>query len=74
MPSIIDLTLSSLTLVCLFGSFILLNRMKTFQYEIDEKKLDIETSEENLWKLNTNLSQRILTKLHLLDRLSSSQV
>lgn len=74
MSSITDLTLSSLTLVCLFGSFFLLNRMKKSKYEIIQKKFDIQTSEENLWELNTDLSRSILTKLRLVDRLSSSQV
>jgi hypothetical protein len=74
MPSMIDLTLSSLTLACLFGSFYLLNRMKKFKFQIDEKKFDIQTTEENLWQLNTDLSRSILTKLRLLDRLSSSQI
>ncbi len=74
MPSIIDLTISSLTLTCLIGSFYLLNRMKKLKFEIDEKKFDIQTSEENLWQLNTDLSRSILTKLRLFDRLSSSQV
>ena len=74
MPSLIDLTLSSLTVTCLCGSFFLLNRMKKLKIQIDEKKFDIQTTEENLWELNTDLSRSILTKLRLLDRLSSSQV
>ena len=74
MPSMVDFTLSSLTIVCLFGSFYLLNRMKNVKYQIDEKKFDIQTSEESLWQINTDLSRSILTKLRLLDRLSSSQV
>ena len=74
MPSMVDFTLSSLTLACLFGSFIFLNRMKKFKFKIDEKKFDIQTTEENLWQLNTDLSRSILTKLRLLDRFSSSQV
>jgi len=47
--------------------------MKKLKFEINEKKLDIETNEENLWQLNTDFSRSILTKLRLLDRLSSSQ-
>jgi hypothetical protein len=74
MPSVIDLTLSSLTFACLLGSFYLLNRMKKLKFQIDEKKFDIQTTEESLWQLNTDLSRSILTKLHLLDRLSTSQV
>jgi hypothetical protein len=74
MLSMTDLTLSSLTLACLFSSFFLLNRMKKLKFEIDEKKFDIQTTEENLWQLNTDISRSILTKLRLLDRLSSSQV
>jgi len=74
MPSMIDFTLSSITLACLFTSFFLLNRMKKFKYEIDEKKFDIQTTEESLWQLNTDLSRSMLKKLRLLDRLSSSQV
>jgi len=74
MPSVTDLTLSSFTLACLFGSFFLLNRMKKLKFQIDEKKINIQTTEENLWQLNTDLSRSILTKLRLLDRLSSSQV
>ena len=56
------------------GSFYLLNRMKNLQMKIREKKIDIETSEGNLGQLNADLSRSILTKLRLLDRLSSSQV
>ncbi len=74
MPSMVDFTLSSITFVCLLGSFFLLNRMKKFKFEINEKKFDIQTTEESLWQLNTDLSRSILTKLRLLDRLSSSQV
>jgi hypothetical protein len=74
MPSMVDFTLSSITLACLLGSFFLLNRMKKFKFEINEKKFDIQTTEESLWQLNTDLSRSILTKLRLLDRLSSSQV
>ena len=74
MPSMIDITLSSLTFACLFSSLFLLNRMKNFRYQINEKKFAIQTTEENLWELNTDLSRSILTKLRLLDRLSSSQV
>ncbi|CAF1499443.1 unnamed protein product [Adineta steineri] len=74
MPSIVDFTFSSLTLACLFGSYILLNRMKNLKIEIDQKKFDIQTTEENLWQLNSDLGRSILRKLRLLDRLSSSQV
>ena len=56
------------------GSLYLLNRMKNLQMKIQEKKFAIESSEENLWQLNADLSRSILTKLRLLDRLSSSQV
>ncbi len=48
--------------------------MKKFKFQIDERKFDIQTTEESLWQLNTDLSRSILTKLRLLDRLSSSQV
>ncbi len=74
MLSMTDLTFSSLTLACLFGSFFLLTRMKKLKFEINEKKFDIQTTEESLWQLNTDLSRSILTKLRLIDRLSSSQV
>lgn len=73
MPSILDLTLSSITLACLLGTLFLSNRMRKLKIEIDEKKVDIQTTEENLWHLNTDLSRSILTKLRILDRLSSSQ-
>ncbi|CAF2446722.1 unnamed protein product [Rotaria sp. Silwood2] len=73
MPSIIDLTLTSITLACLFGTLFLSNRMTKLKIQIDEKKSDTQTTEENLWELNTDLSRSILTKLRLLDRLSSSQ-
>lgn len=71
MPSII---ISTLTFACLASSFYLLTRLKNLQIKIREKKFAIETSEENLWQLNADLSRSILTKLRLLDRLSSSQV
>ena len=74
MPSMINCSISTLTFVCLLGSFYLLNRMKRLKIQIDEKKYAIETSKENLWQLNADLSRSILTKLRLLDRLSSSQV
>jgi hypothetical protein len=74
MPSMVDVTLSSLTAACLVGSFLLLNRTKKVKLETDENKFDIQTTEENLWQLNTNLSRSILTKLRLVDQLSSSQV
>ena len=74
MPTIIHLTLSSVTLVCLLSSFLLLNRMKKLQQQIDEKKHEIQMAEENCWQINTELSRSILTKLRLVDRLSSSQV
>jgi len=74
MTMLIDFTLTSLTLTCLVSSFYFLNRVKQLKENIAEKKLDIQTSEEHLWQLNTDLSRSILTKLRLLDRLSSSQV
>lgn len=74
MVCMINFSISTLTFVCLVGSIYLLNRMKRLKMDIDEKKYSIESSEENLWQLNTDLSRSILTKLRLLDRLSSSQV
>lgn len=64
----------SLTFTCLFGSLYFLHRIRRLKNALTEKKLDIQTTEENLWQLNTDLSRSILTKLRLLDRLSSSQV
>ena len=69
----IHLTLSSLTFVCLLGTLFLSNQMKKLRNDIEEKKHDIQITEETLWQLNTDLSRSILTKLRLLDRLSSSQ-
>lgn len=74
MSSVINWTFSSISVACLFVSLVLFNRMRKFKIEIEEKKFDIQTAEENLWQLNNDLSQSILTKLRLVDRLSSSQV
>ena len=74
MPSTIHWTLSSFTAVCLLGSLLLWDRMKKLKVQIERKKFDIHTADEDLWQLNTDLSRSILTKLRLVDRLSSSQV
>lgn len=74
MAVLIDLTLTSLTLTCLLSSLYFLHRIKRLKENIIEKKIDIQTNEEHLWQINTDLSRSILTKLRLLDRLSSSQV
>ena len=74
MPSMSNWTFSSLTIACLLGSLFLFSRMKKLKFEIDEKKCVIEATEESLWQLNSDLSRSILSKLRLVDRLSSSQV
>lgn len=48
--------------------------MKNLKMQIDDKKDDIQITEENLWQLNSDFSRSILRKLRLLDRLSSSEV
>ncbi|CAF1089001.1 unnamed protein product [Didymodactylos carnosus] len=69
MSSNIDIALSTLTLLSVYSGFFLLEKLRTLEHRIENKKRHIQISEMELWQLNSDISRSILKDIHLTDKL-----